>query len=79
MDFIPSKCKQTINLDAKMHGGFSLVSYAVDFSIKLGYTEGEKNKIINDLITSKSFEDMLKVFKHNFDEIAVIQYRYKNI
>ena len=79
MDFNPKNFKQTINLDAKMHGGFSLVSYSVDFCNLLGYSECEKNKIINDLIDAVSFEEMLKIFKHNFGDIVNIQYRYINI
>ena len=77
MDFVPIEYKQVINLDAKMHGGFSLVSYAVEFSNKLGYSEDEKNKIIIDLIIANSFEDMLSVFRRNFSSVVTIQYRYK--
>jgi hypothetical protein len=62
-----------------MHGGFSLVSYAVEFSGKLGYSEEEKDKIVKDLITASSFDMMLEIFTRNFGSIVNIQYRHKII
>ena len=65
-------CKETINLDSKRHGGFSLVSYAVEFSDRLGYPKDQKNKILEDLICAPSFDDMIVVFKHNFNHVVSI-------
>ena len=60
--FIPTDCPQTINLDAKMHGAFSLVSYAVEFSNKLGYSIEERDKIVCDLIKARSFDQLLEKY-----------------
>ena len=79
MSFTPIDCPQTINLDAKMHGGLSLVSYAVEFSGLLGYSVEEKDKIVRDLITAHSFDRMLDIFRHNFSSVVTIKYRQKKI
>jgi len=75
MTFIPKDCKQTINLDAKMHGGFSLVSYAVEYSGLLGYSREERDKILKDLINASSFDSMLEIFKSNFGSVVTIIYQ----
>jgi hypothetical protein len=62
-----------------MHGGFSLVSYAIEFSSKLGYSIEEKDKIVKDLIAANSFDRMLEIFNHNFSSIVTIQYRNKKL
>ena len=77
--FIPKECRHTINLDSKMHGGFSLVSYTVQYSKQLGFSEEEKDKIIGELIEAYSFDEMLQIFKRNFNSIVIIQYRNKII
>ena len=74
-----SNYARTINLDAKLHGAFSLISYSVELSIEMGYSIEEKNKIINDLIGAKSFDNMLKIFTRHFGSVVKIQYRNKII
>ena len=39
----------TLDFDNKMHGALSVVSYTVEYSNLLGYTEDERNKIINEI------------------------------
>lgn len=67
----------TLDFDNKMHGALSVVSYTVEYSNLLGYTEDERNKIINEIIEANSFDTILQLFKRHFGEYVRIRYRGK--
>lgn len=79
MQFLPSKVPVILDFDNKMHGALSVVSYVAEYSDILGYSEEEKNKIINQIYECQSFELVLKLFKRYFGEYVNIRYRGKII
>jgi hypothetical protein len=69
--------RMTIDLDKKFHTAFSLISYANDLCNELNYSKKERLKIAKDMFTCKTFEEVLEVFKHNFESKAIVYYRKK--
>jgi len=57
---------KVIFLQKKDLSEMALVSYANDFAKQLGFELEEKSKIIQNMISSESFDEALAYFKHCF-------------
>jgi len=63
----------TIQINPNKEGVFSLVSYTCDLAKKSGWTDIKINKIVLDIIESDSYDNMLKIMKNSFSDIATIK------
>ena len=69
--------KRTLDFDFQMQGSFSLLSYAKQFSCVLNFSNEQKNKVLNEIVSSSSFEEAIGVFTRNFGKYVTIRYKNK--
>ena len=71
--------KTIINLDERNVGALCLISYANDFSRLLFFTEKKRLKMICEMIESRTFENVLEIFKKHFGTHTEVYYKYNLI
>lgn len=69
--------KLIINLDLRNINSLCLISYANDYANRLSFTDDKRNGMINAMVMSEDFDQVLTIFKYYFGDYVEIYYKLK--